>query len=503
MTSLDAAGAGWRFRARRGSSRCPRRTSPATGSRCPGPGSTPTRACWQGSSRAPRRRAAVRSSTTGGCVRASGTARAAARAMNPPAAAIACTFASTRRAPCAAVPLSLPSERLRRDVGRVVLLVDRLRDRPAAQQARERRGDARPVPARGGARAHRGGAIGRLRRSGEQAGARRRPRASRPRTSAASRLARTARMLRATALAAAGPIAADTARAGVAAAGGAGSFVDATSSVRSRAQAARRAAAGGLSLAALGRRPLDSVRSPDPRPARARRRRRRRRPRRSSATDALAGWVVGHLEALDQLVAAVLVDRRLLGDQHPSSLSNSAPCRRSRGRPRASRRRRSDLGLRVEVGPRTDAQLVELEAARVGHGAFIPDSAAGCAHGSSSCSVRLTSASTSSGSQPLARAPFVARHSRAGAPPRRAPRRARRRLGGASSRATSASMSSAGSPLRTSRSLRALEHLADLLLLLGAPAGELGVGALGPRPRRRCPARARPGRSGRTCCSRG
>ena len=34
-----------------------------------------------------------------------------------------------------------------------------------------------------------------------------------------------------------------------------------------------------------------------------------------------------------------------------------------------------DLGLRVEVGARADRQLVELEAARVAHGAFIPDRA--------------------------------------------------------------------------------------------------------------------------------
>ena len=75
--------------------------------------------------------------------------------------------------------------------------------------------------------------------------------------------------------------------------------------------------------------------------------------------------------------------------------------------------------------------------------------------GASSASVRATSASTSSGSSPGAGGARCGRPP-AGAPPRRAPVVLARRPGpGASRRATSASMSSAGWPARTSRSLRA------------------------------------------------
>ena len=76
----------------------------------------------------------------------------------------------------------------------------------------------------------------------------------------------------------------------------------------------------------------------------------------------VSAGVVADLEALEQLVAAVLVDRRLVGDQHPVGalvLLHVEDLGVELGRVVDDD---EDLGLRVEVGPRTVDELVELEA---------------------------------------------------------------------------------------------------------------------------------------------
>ena len=107
----------------------------ATGSRCPGRRSTPRRACSGEADAARRWRAAARSSTTGGCVRASGTAPAAARGSARRRRRSPARWRAPRRVRAPACRSSLPSERLAARVGGVVLLVDGRSDRAAAQQA--------------------------------------------------------------------------------------------------------------------------------------------------------------------------------------------------------------------------------------------------------------------------------------------------------------------------------------------------------------------------------
>ena len=79
----------------------------------------------------------------------------------------------------------------------------------------------------------------------------------------------------------------------------------------------------------------------------------------------LGARLVGELEALDELVALVFVERRLLGDQHPLGgveLVHLEDLVVDLGRVVDDDH---DLGLGVEVRARAEDQLVELEAARV------------------------------------------------------------------------------------------------------------------------------------------
>src|SRR5580700_2112513 len=82
----------------------------------------------------------------------------------------------------------------------------------------------------------------------------------------------------------------------------------------------------------------------------------------------LAPRVISHLEALDQLVAAVLVDRGLVGEEHPFVALEVLHVEDLMVEIGGVVDDQQHLGLGVEVGPRTDRQLVELERAVVsGH----------------------------------------------------------------------------------------------------------------------------------------
>src|SRR6185437_8958161 len=114
----------------------------------------------------------------------------------------------------------------------------------------------------------------------------------------------------------------------------------------------------------------------------------------------LATGLIGDLELLDQLVALVLVDGRVVGDEHPVGGVEVA-CLEDLvidlGRVVDDDQH---LGLRVEVRAGTDRELVELKAARVLHCRVYTRLARTCGYGVSSSSVRVTSASTSSRSSP-------------------------------------------------------------------------------------------------------
>ena len=105
----------------------------------------------------------------------------------------------------------------------------------------------------------------------------------------------------------------------------------------------------------------------------------------------------------------MLVDRRVLGDQHPVGAVEIVHVEDlvvDLGRVVDDDQ---DLGLGVEIGARADRELIELEAASVAHGAFIPDCARACS------SVELLERSCHLGLhlerlETLADAPFVARH---------------------------------------------------------------------------------------------
>ena len=134
-----------------------------------------------------------------------------------------------------------------------------------------------------------------------------------------------------------------------------------------------------------------------------------------------------------------------------------------------------DLGLGVEVGARAERQLVELEAARVGHRAFIPNGAAARAHGSSSCERARDLGLHVERLEALAHAPFVAGERPAGAPPRRAPRRALAapRAAGQQAGHLGVDVERRLAPAHQPFAARA-QHLADLLLVLGVGRGGVG-----------------------------
>src|SRR5271165_1285096 len=85
----------------------------------------------------------------------------------------------------------------------------------------------------------------------------------------------------------------------------------------------------------------------------------------------VAAGLVGALEPLDELVALVLVDGRLVGDQHPLGAVELVALEQLVIDLRRVVDDDHDLRLGVEVGARPERQLVELEASRVAHGGFI------------------------------------------------------------------------------------------------------------------------------------
>ena len=202
---------------------------------------------------------------------------------------------------------------------------------------------------------------------------------------------------------------------------------------------------------------VEPARAPRPRRRARARRPRRRRPRRRAPRWWRSG-VVRHLEGLDQLVARMLVDRRLVGDEHPVRALVVLHVEDLGVDVRRVVDDDHDLGLGVEVRPRSVDEVLELEAARVGHsgGFYHPRSR----------SWRATSASTSSGSLPIR----TRRSLRATTWSRTSAINAGSALGRASE-ASSASTSTGGCPRAHATLVARLEHLADLVVANGARDG--------------------------------
>src|SRR5437016_6012439 len=92
----------------------------------------------------------------------------------------------------------------------------------------------------------------------------------------------------------------------------------------------------------------------------------------------LAAGLVGDAEVLDQLVAFVFVERGLVGDKHPVGALELLRVEDLVVDLRRVIDDDQDLRLWVEVGARTDRELIHLEAPRVAHGAFIPTRSTRC-----------------------------------------------------------------------------------------------------------------------------
>jgi hypothetical protein len=86
-----------------------------------------------------------------------------------------------------------------------------------------------------------------------------------------------------------------------------------------------------------------------------------------------AARLVGALEALHELVPFVLVDGDFVGDKYPLIRVELVHLKELMIDLGGVVDDDHDLGLRVEIAPGTQGELIEGEAAGVGHGAFIPD----------------------------------------------------------------------------------------------------------------------------------
>ena len=210
------------------------------------------------------------------------------------------------------------------------------------------------------------------------------------------------------------------------------------------------------------------------------------------------------LEALDEIVAPVLVERRVLGDLGPTRRGRSRPPRRSRGRPRRVVDDDHDLRLRVEIRcPGGGSARRAGSGGRASSRVYTPTEGvtARPSHGSQLVERARRSRRRRQRLLALAQASFVARLDElAHLGDQRRIALGGARLASPSSFATSASMSSAGSPRCDAAVAAGAQHLAHLLLLLGARRGgvERGGAPARPSPGSRSPSRARPCRSRRT-----